>query len=101
MRDNLSNPADDLRDGPQEAAEFVEAVPAQPAVAANDRIAQRAYELYQGSGGAEGDDWTDWLQAEAEVNAALGASEVDDESVDDAAGEDAPLQTSASIVSRS
>jgi len=34
---------------------------------ANDKIAQRAYELYLSRGGEHGNDLNDWLQAEKEV----------------------------------
>lgn len=34
-----------------------------------DRIAQRAYELYQARGGSHGSDLEDWLKAEALVDA--------------------------------
>lgn len=37
-----------------------------------NRIAQRAYELYLARGGAHGSDWEDWLAAEREV---LGSNE--------------------------
>lgn len=32
-----------------------------------DQIAARAYELFLARGGQHGDDWADWLRAEAEV----------------------------------
>jgi hypothetical protein len=32
-----------------------------------DQIAQRAYEIYQSRGGADGQDMEDWLQAEREL----------------------------------
>jgi hypothetical protein len=32
-----------------------------------ERIAERAYELYLARGGAHGQDHEDWLQAEAEI----------------------------------
>jgi hypothetical protein len=32
-----------------------------------DDIARRAYELYQQRGGTGGQDWDDWLRAEAEL----------------------------------
>lgn len=32
-----------------------------------DRISQRAYELFQARGGADGSDWEDWLEAEREL----------------------------------
>ncbi|MFG0285907.1 MAG: DUF2934 domain-containing protein [Phycisphaerales bacterium JB039] len=34
-----------------------------------DRIRLRAYEIYQARNGAPGDEVSDWLQAEAELNA--------------------------------
>jgi len=37
------------------------------------RIQQRAYELWQQRGGGDGSADQDWLQAEAEVNSAIGA----------------------------
>jgi hypothetical protein len=37
-------------------------------------IARRAFEIYEQRGGGHGHDWDDWLQAEREVLAALGAS---------------------------
>ena len=37
------------------------------------RVQQRAYELWQQRGGGDGGADQDWLQAEAEINAALGA----------------------------
>ena len=40
-----------------------------------DRIARRAYELYERRGGQDGGDINDWLKAEAEVKAALKAEE--------------------------
>lgn len=36
------------------------------------RIQQRAYELWQQRGGGDGDADYDWLQAEAEINSAIG-----------------------------
>lgn len=33
----------------------------------HDDIAARAYEIFLARGGQHGDDWADWLQAEAEV----------------------------------
>ena len=39
----------------------------------HEAIAQRAYELYQLRTPGEGDSLTDWLQAEAEINATLNA----------------------------
>ncbi|MBS1811855.1 MAG: DUF2934 domain-containing protein [Acidobacteria bacterium] len=41
------------------------------------RIQQRAYELWKGRGSGEGGAIDDWLQAEAEVNAALASPEAD------------------------
>lgn len=43
--------------------------------AMRERIQQRAYQLWQMRGGGAGGDFDDWLQAEAEVNAALGSPE--------------------------
>ena len=34
-----------------------------------ERIAARAYELYLARGGADGQDWEDWLAAERELSA--------------------------------
>ncbi len=34
-----------------------------------EAIAARAYALFLARGGAHGDDWADWLQAEAELRA--------------------------------
>ena len=39
-----------------------------------DRIAQRAYQLYEARGRAEGSDVQDWLQAEHELLTQLGYS---------------------------
>lgn len=36
-----------------------------------DRIARRAYELYEARGRSDGEDLNDWLKAEAEVRASL------------------------------
>jgi hypothetical protein len=36
-----------------------------------DRIARRAYELYETRGRSDGEDLNDWLKAEAEVRASL------------------------------
>lgn len=33
-----------------------------------ERIAARAYELYLARGGADGQDWEDWLAAERELS---------------------------------
>ena len=44
-----------------------------PAALSQDRlekIRQRAYELYEARGREEGHDFDDWLQAEAEIEAA-------------------------------
>jgi hypothetical protein len=38
-----------------------------PNEAQRDRIAARAYELYQARGGSHGQDFDDWLSAEREV----------------------------------
>ena len=40
-----------------------------------DEIARRAYELYQQRGGTGGQDWDDWLRAEAELRDAPGRRE--------------------------
>ncbi len=37
--------------------------------ASQEAIASRAYALFLARGGAHGDDWADWLQAEAELRA--------------------------------
>lgn len=39
-----------------------------------DLVSRRAYELYEERGGSDGEDMNDWLRAEAEVRASLGAS---------------------------
>jgi hypothetical protein len=39
-----------------------------------DLIARRAYEIYEERGRSDGEDMNDWLRAEAEVKASLGAS---------------------------
>lgn len=36
---------------------------------AQEAIAARAYALFLARGGVHGDDWADWLQAEAELRA--------------------------------
>lgn len=43
-----------------------------------ERIAQRAYELYEQRGSTPGSEHDDWLRAEAEVRAALGSPARDD-----------------------
>jgi len=49
----------------------METAPGRPDESANgdprDRIAARAYELYLARGGADGQDWEDWLAAEREI----------------------------------
>ncbi len=40
-----------------------------PAGLSQEAIAVRAYALFLGRGGSHGDDWADWLQAEAELRA--------------------------------
>lgn len=42
-----------------------------------ERIRQRAYELWQERGGSDGQHDDDWLRAEAEINSALGSNEQD------------------------
>jgi hypothetical protein len=42
-------------------------VPQTTPVSIEERIRNRAYELYQSRGGAPGDPESDWYQAEAEV----------------------------------
>jgi hypothetical protein len=37
--------------------------------ASREAIAARAYALFLARGGVHGDDWADWLQAEAELGA--------------------------------
>lgn len=71
MRDNLSNPTENLPDGPQEAAEFVADVPSQPSRDIND--SQPA----QQSDAEASDEQRAGQQAELE--AALGAAEINDE----------------------
>lgn len=66
MRANLSNPPDDLRDGPQEAAEFIADVPSQPS---RDQSS-----LPQDD--QAGNDQRARQQADAELAAALGSSEI-------------------------
>ena len=39
------------------------------ALPSHEAIAARAYTLFLARGGAHGDDWGDWLQAEAELRA--------------------------------
>jgi hypothetical protein len=39
------------------------------ALPSHEAIALRAYALFLARGGAHGDDWADWLQAEAELRA--------------------------------
>jgi hypothetical protein len=34
---------------------------------ADDKIRNRAYEIYEGRGGEHGHDWDDWLAAEREL----------------------------------
>jgi Protein of unknown function (DUF2934) len=40
-----------------------------------DLVSRRAYEFYEGRGRADGEDVNDWLRAEAEVRASLGADQ--------------------------
>lgn len=68
MRDNLSNPAEDLQDGPQEAAEFVADVPSQPSRDVSD---QRPAPPPDASRAQQ--------QADAELKAARGSSKISDE----------------------
>ena len=35
--------------------------------ALRDRIARRAYEIFQARGGRHGQDWADWFQAERDI----------------------------------
>jgi hypothetical protein len=53
-----------------------ESIPA--SVSVRERIAQRAYELYEQRGSTPGNEYDDWLRAEAEVRAALGSPARDD-----------------------
>ncbi|MEK7832979.1 MAG: DUF2934 domain-containing protein [Acidobacteriota bacterium] len=48
------------------------------AVELQDRIAERAYEIYLSRNGTPGDDLNNWLLAEREVCAALSSSIADD-----------------------
>ncbi len=58
---------DGTRPGQTETADpHASGVPAAPSPEA---IAARAYALFLRRGGAHGDDWADWLQAEAELRA--------------------------------
>lgn len=72
MRDNLSNPPEDLPDGPQEAAEFVADVPSQPSRDINDSKPK------QQPNTAASDGQRAEQQAEAELKAALGSKELED-----------------------
>lgn len=47
-----------------------------PSTGADDRIAQRAYEIYLARGGADGLALDDWLQAEAELGVEARPSEL-------------------------
>lgn len=44
----------------------------------HDRIAERAFEIYEGRGGEHGQDLDDWLQAEREVDAEIGLENRED-----------------------
>lgn len=68
MRENLSNPAEDLQDGPQEAAEFVADVPSQPSRDVSDQKPAPPSDASRAQ-----------QQADAELKAALGSSEIGDE----------------------
>ncbi|MFH0980010.1 MAG: DUF2934 domain-containing protein [Planctomycetota bacterium] len=48
--------------------------PAEQAKLREERIRQRAYELYLARGGVPGDELRDWLQAEGEVRTGNGRS---------------------------
>jgi hypothetical protein len=37
-----------------------------------ERIARRAFEIYEARGGAHGQDLDDWLQAEQQIDAEIG-----------------------------
>ena len=37
-----------------------------------ERIARRAFEIYEARGGADGQDVDDWLQAEQQIDAEIG-----------------------------
>lgn len=50
------------------------APPATPSVNMQERIRERAYELWQQRGETAADDLSDWYRAEAEIRAALGPS---------------------------
>jgi hypothetical protein len=71
MRDNISNPPEDLPDGPQEAAEFVADVPSQPSRDISD------LKPNQQPNAKTNDNRRAGQQAEAELKAALGSSEVE------------------------
>ena len=43
-----------------------------------ERIAARAYELYEARGGAHGQDCDDWLQAEQQIDAEIGQLDRED-----------------------
>ena len=59
-----ANAADDLAREPRTSDTVREPAEERPG---RDRIAQRAYELYQQRGGAPGRELDDWLEAEAEL----------------------------------
>jgi hypothetical protein len=44
----------------------------------HERIAARAFELYQARGGEHGQDLADWLQAERQVDEEIGQFDPDD-----------------------
>lgn len=43
-----------------------------------DRIAARAYDLYEARGGADGQDVDDWLQAERQIDDEIGQLDRED-----------------------
>lgn len=43
-----------------------------------ERIAARAYELYEARGGAHGQDFDDWLQAEQQIDDEIGQPDRED-----------------------
>ena len=49
------------------ALQKVDKKPAAETLPVEERIRQRAYEIYLQRGGAEGSDLDDWLQAEEEI----------------------------------
>ncbi len=61
-------------------------VPVKPDL--QEQVRQRAYELSQQRGDADGDELSDWYRAEAEIRAAFGPSEFTDVLEDEDDGEE-------------